>query len=103
MICRRSENRQAVRAGLHPRGNIGQEYEEPYLVRSSIQQQYDGSGKVKFFNTEKGFGFIAPDQGGPDVFVFNSGTREDRYENDTVTFEVEHPQNGLSAINVVKP
>lgn len=60
------------------------------------------SGKVKFFNSEKGFGFIAPDGGGADVFVHKSGTREDLYENDQVTFEVEQTQKGLSAINVKK-
>ena len=60
------------------------------------------SGKVKFFNAEKGFGFIAPDQGGPDVFVHKSGTREDLYEDDKVTFEVEQTPKGLSASNVQK-
>ena len=60
------------------------------------------SGKVKFFNTEKGFGFIAPDQGGQDIFVHKSGTREALYENDQVTFEVEQTKRGPSAINVVK-
>ncbi|MBP6392636.1 MAG: cold shock domain-containing protein, partial [Flavobacteriales bacterium] len=49
-----------------------------------------------------GFGFIAPDQGGQDIFVHKSGTRDDLYENDKVTFEVEQTQRGLSAINVVK-
>ncbi|MBL7985726.1 MAG: cold shock domain-containing protein [Flavobacteriales bacterium] len=60
------------------------------------------SGKVKFFNTEKGFGFITPDQGGKDVFVHKTGTRDDLYEGDTVSFEVEETPKGLNAINVQK-
>ncbi len=60
------------------------------------------SGKVKFFNSEKGFGFISPEQGGPDVFVHKSGTQEDLYENDSVTYDVEQTPKGLSAINVRK-
>jgi cold shock protein len=60
------------------------------------------SGKVKFFNMEKGFGFISPDGGGPDVFVHKSGTREHLYENDQVTYEVEQTQKGPSAVNVKK-
>ncbi|MGV9013936.1 MAG: cold-shock protein [Flavobacteriales bacterium] len=60
------------------------------------------SGKVKFFNTEKGFGFIAPEGGGDDVFVHKSGTQGDLYENDMVTFEVEKTPKGLSAVNVKK-
>lgn len=60
------------------------------------------SGKVKFFNPEKGFGFITPDAGGKDVFVHKSGTREDLYEGDKVTFDVEQTPKGLSAVNVQK-
>lgn len=60
------------------------------------------SGKVKFFNEEKGFGFIAPDGGGVDVFVHKSGTKSALYENDAVTFEVEQTPKGLSAVNVQK-
>ncbi len=60
------------------------------------------SGKVKFFNSEKGFGFIAPEQGGQDIFVHKSGTREQLYEGDTVTFDVEQTQRGPSAVNVRK-
>lgn len=60
------------------------------------------SGTVKFFNTEKGFGFITPDEGGKDVFVHKSGTRAALYEGDKVTFEVEQSPKGLNAVNVEK-
>lgn len=60
------------------------------------------SGKVKFFNTEKGFGFIVPDQGGKDVFVHKNGTREPISEGDAVTYDVEETPKGLNAINVAR-
>ena len=62
-------------------------------------------GKVKFFDTEKGFGFIKPDDGSKDVFVhrnnienldYNQGLEDD----EAVEFEVEETPKGLSAINV---
>lgn len=62
-------------------------------------------GKVKFFDTEKGFGFIKPDDGSDDVFVhrnnvenldYNQGLEDD----EAVEFEVEETPKGLSAINV---
>ena len=60
------------------------------------------SGTVKFFNTEKGFGFITPDEGGKDVFVHKSGTRAALYEGDKVTFEIEQMLLGLVAYRVGK-
>ncbi|HRF78988.1 MAG TPA: cold-shock protein [Flavobacteriales bacterium] len=60
------------------------------------------SGTVKFFNTEKGFGFITPDEGGKDVFVHKTGTRGPIFEGDKVTFEVENSPKGLNAVNVTK-
>ena len=58
------------------------------------------TGKVKFFNSEKGYGFITPDEGGKDVFVHKSATTEDLYEDDKVTFEIEETDRGQSAANV---
>ncbi len=58
------------------------------------------TGKVKFFNSEKGYGFITPDEGGKDVFVHKSATTEDLYEDDKVSFEIEETDRGLSAANV---
>lgn len=60
------------------------------------------SGTVKFFNSEKGFGFITPDSGERDVFVHKTGTKSQLFEGDKVTYEVEETPKGLNAINVEK-
>jgi CspA family cold shock protein len=60
------------------------------------------SGTVKFFNTEKGFGFITPDEGGKDLFVHKTGTRDSLFEGDKVIFEVEQSAKGPNAVNVSK-
>jgi CspA family cold shock protein len=58
-------------------------------------------GTVKWFNAEKGFGFIAQDGGGPDVFVHFSAIQGDGYksldENQRVEFEVTQGQRGPQA------
>ncbi|GAA0296709.1 cold-shock protein [Kineococcus sp. LSe6-4] len=63
-------------------------------------------GTVKWFNGEKGFGFIAPTDGGPDVFVHYSAISGSGYrnleENDTVEFEVTQGAKGPQAANVVR-
>ena len=65
-------------------------------------------GTVKWFNAEKGYGFIANDEGGDDVFVHFSAIVMDGYrrlkEGQKVTFETEpDPKNPekLRAVNVV--
>lgn len=58
------------------------------------------TGTVKFFNSEKGFGFIVPDDGGKEVFVHKTGTRDQLREGDKVTYEVEQGPKGLNAVNV---
>lgn len=57
-------------------------------------------GTVKFFNESKGFGFISDNNTGNDVFVHATGLINEIRENDTVSYEIEETQKGLSAINV---
>lgn len=59
------------------------------------------TGTVKFFNNEKGFGFITPDDGSKDVFVHLNGIKSGQLRDGTkVQFETESTQKGLNAINV---
>jgi len=62
-------------------------------------------GKVKWFNSSKGYGFIAQDQGS-DVFVHFSAIQGDGFktldEGQEVEFEIVNGPKGLQAANVVK-
>jgi CspA family cold shock protein len=58
------------------------------------------TGIVKFYNSEKGFGFIKDDETQEDIFVHRSGVRGMIRDNDAVSFEVERGQKGLNAVNV---
>jgi CspA family cold shock protein len=64
------------------------------------------TGTVKWFNAEKGFGFITQDDGGADVFVHFSAIEGGGYksldENDKVTFEVTQGPKGAQASNVTR-
>lgn len=57
-------------------------------------------GTVKFFNTEKGFGFIQDEESNKDVFVHKTGLIDNIRDNDKVEFEVEQGQKGPNAVNV---
>ncbi len=61
-------------------------------------------GTVKWFNAEKGYGFIAQDGGGADVFVHHSAIQTQGYrtleENQRVEFEVTQGQKGPQAEQV---
>ena len=63
------------------------------------------TGTVKWFNNSKGYGFIAPNEGGDDVFVHFSAIKSDGYrtlnEGQNVSFEVEQGPKGLQATDVV--
>ena len=63
-------------------------------------------GKVKWFNDQKGYGFIAKEDGSGDVFVHFSSIKGDGFkslaEGDSVEFEIVDSEKGPKAANVVK-
>jgi cold shock protein len=58
------------------------------------------TGKVKFFNERKGFGFIIEDTTSEDIFVHVSGLIDKIRENDQVSFDITEDKKGKNAINV---
>lgn len=64
------------------------------------------TGKVKWFNDQKGFGFITPDDGSKDLFVHHSSILGDGFktlaENQAVEFDMQESDKGPRAANVRK-
>ncbi len=64
------------------------------------------TGKVKWFNDAKGFGFITPEEGEKDCFVHFSAIQGDGFkslaEGDRVEFDIVDGQKGPAAQNVIK-
>ena len=69
-------------------------------LRFVAHSEHMPQGTVKFFNDDKGYGFITPDEGGKDVFVHIKSCNGEIAENNVVTYEVEETHKGLNAINV---
>ena len=65
------------------------------------------TGTVKWFNDQKGFGFITPEAGGNDVFVHHSAIQREGFrtltEGQRVEFSITNGPKGLSAVDVKRP
>lgn len=58
------------------------------------------TGKVKFFNESKGYGFIETDESNNDLFFHVSDTQEEVTDGDEVTFDIEHGKRGPKAVDI---
>ena len=69
----------------------------------SLSRKYNtmNKGTVKFFNDEKGYGFIKDDETGKEYFVHVSGLADKVEQNDKVSFDLEQGKKGINAINVI--
>lgn len=73
----------------------------PSLIKKSFYNYITmETGKVKFYNFTKGFGFIEPADGGNDVFVHQTGLTEDIRQDDKVEYDTERGQRGMNAVRV---
>ena len=65
-----------------------------------MSTQNTNTGVVKFFNENKGYGFIIDDEKGTEYFVHVSGIKSRIRENDKVAYSLEQGKKGLNAVNV---
>jgi len=92
--------------GLKPRYPLAQVRARHALTHAlqSRKTTMATTGTVKFFNTAKGFGFIAPDGGGKDVFVHATALEQagmhSLNEGQKVSFDVEADRKGSKAVNI---
>jgi cold shock protein len=71
-----------------------------FINTIQIQKMDKNQGTVKFFNSEKGFGFIKHDDSDKETFVHVSGLINEIKEGDKVEFELQNGKKGMNAVNV---
>lgn len=71
-----------------------------FINTIQIKMDTKNQGTVKFFNTEKGFGFIKHADSDKETFVHVSGLVNDIKEGDQVEFDVQMGKKGMNAVNV---
>jgi CspA family cold shock protein len=80
--------------------HLSKEYLPLGQLLQSIYITIMNTGKVKFFNESKGFGFIIDDESSKEYFVHVSGLIDEIREDDDVTFDLKEGRKGLNAVNV---
>jgi cold shock CspA family protein len=72
--------------------------------QNNRKKKHMATGTVKWFNSEKGFGFIAPDDGSADLFAHFSAIAASGFkeltENQKVEFDAERGPKGMQAMNI---
>lgn len=87
-------------------GSVSELFRNSKLLQkySNSKGNYMATGIVKWFNADKGYGFITPDDGGADVFAHFSAIQSSGYrsleENQKVEFDVTEGQKGPQAENI---
>jgi CspA family cold shock protein len=101
-VCISEDLSTGVRTWNDHRGSPGATVPSPRTA--PLKEKTMAQGTVKWFNAEKGFGFIAQDGGGADVFVHYSAIATTGYrsldENQRVEFDITQGQKGPQAENV---
>jgi CspA family cold shock protein len=72
------------------------------LITNNNTMSDKNQGTVKFFNSEKGFGFIKHDDSSKETFVHASGLIDQVNEGDKVEFDLQEGKKGMNAVNVKK-
>jgi CspA family cold shock protein len=71
-----------------------------FINTIQLQKMDKQQGTVKFFNSEKGFGFIKHNDSNKETFVHVSGLISDIKEGDSVEFDLQEGKKGMNAVNV---